>query len=442
MSFAGPDVAHLLLALAVLLAGAHALGHVFVLCRQPRVIGEITGGLLLGPTVLGALAPRLEADIFPMQGPTASFLGGTYQLGLMLLMFASGAEMRSIYRSGEGRVVALVTSIGVVLPFVAGAGLFRVLDPTSLQGKAHSSAALLLVFSSAIAVTSIPVISRIMIDLGIIRTSFARIVLGVAVIEDVAVYITLALALSMVASTSSPALGLPALLHLQPGSVPSLLFHVVATLVLFLFLVTVGGRALRWSRRQRWNLLSSSSPIAYYLVFVLISTLVSVMLGVTPLLGALLAGVAASTNLGPKAVEARAAISAFSSAFWVPIYFAIVGLQLDLIRHFDLVFFIWFLAFACVAKSVSVYLGARLAGENPNSSRNLAIAMNARGGPGIALASVAYTAGIVSQEFYAALVMLAIVTSLFAGSWLGRIVRRGQPLRNDTAARPLESAAS
>lgn len=434
MIFTGSDVAHLLLALALLLATAHAIGHLFVLCRQPRVIGEITGGLLLGPTVLGGVAPGLEAQIFPLEGPTASWLGGTYQLGLLLLMFASGAEMRSIYRRGEGRIVGLVTLTGVVLPFLAGAALFRFLDPATLQGEARNSTALLLVFALAIAVTSIPVISRIMLDLGIIDTSFARIVLGVAVIEDVVVYIILSLALGMVASTSGAAFGLPVLLDLRPGSAESLLFHVAATLLFFLLVLTLGGRGFRWSRRQRWNLLANSSPIAYYLLFVFGATLVSVTLGVTPLLGAFLAGVAASAGLGPRAVEARAAIKSFSTAFWVPIYFALVGLQLDLIRQFDLVFFIWFLAFACVAKSISVYLGARLAGESPNGSRNLAIATNARGGPGIVLASVSFTAGIINQQFYAALVMLAIVTSLLAGSWLGRIVRRGQPLRDPPAS--------
>ena len=119
----------------------------------------------------------------------------------------------------------------------------------------------------------------------------------------------------------------------------------------------------------------------------------------------------------------------------MPIYFAIVGLQLDLIQHFDLGFFAWFLVFACVVKSASVYLGARLAGESPRGSRNLAVATNARGGPGIVLASVTFAAGIISEEFYAALVMLAIVTSMLAGTWLGHIVRAGKPLRDESAMR-------
>jgi Kef-type K+ transport system membrane component KefB len=179
---------------------------------------------------------------------------------------------------------------------------------------------------------------------------------------------------------------------------------------------------------------ASSNPLAYLLLFIFGGALLCIVLGVTALFGAFLAGIAASAAKGPKVVAARESIRSISFAFFIPVYFATVGLQLDLVRHFDVVFFAWFLLFACLAKSGSVYLGARLAGEGSRASRNLAIATNARGGPGIVLASVTYAAGIISQEFYAALVMLALVTSMLAGTWLGHIVRSGRPLR--PGARP------
>ena len=87
------------------------------------------------------------------------------------------------------------------------------------------------------------------------------------------------------------------------------------------------------------------------------------------------------------------------------------------------------LGFACTAKAVSVYLGGRLARESHRGALNLAVALNARGGPGIVLASVAFDAGIINARFYATLVLLAIVTSLAAGAWLERAMRSGEPLR-------------
>ncbi len=154
----------------------------------------------------------------------------------------------------------------------------------------------------------------------------------------------------------------------------------------------------------------------------------------------LVAGIAAgSATREPDPVEegAKVAVTQFSFAFFIPVYFAVVGLQLDLLHNFSVLFFLGYLAFACLVETISVYAGARFGGQRPAASVNLAVAMNARGGPGIVLASVAYGAGIINQSFYAILVLLAIVTSLLAGSWLDR-VPRDQLLSPATS--PLDSA--
>lgn len=432
MTLAADDVVRLLMALGLLVIVAHAVGHVFVLLKQPRVIGEIVGGLLLGPTVLGLVLPSWHAALFPEAGAGAAVLGWSYQLGLMLLMFCSGAEMRTMLRPGEGRVVGLVTVMGVTVPFIAGLVLFVTIDPGGLSGPAHNQTALTLVFGLAVAVTSIPVISRIMVDLGIIDSSFARVVLGVAVLEDLVVYVVLAVALGMVAAPGAATFGLPALLGLAPDSGMGMAAHTVTTLA-FLAAMAFGGPALFGRLRgSRWNLVATSSPIAFHLVFLFGGTIASLWLGITPIFGAFLAGMATSAATDAASVQARESIKAFSFAYFVPVYFAIVGAQLDLLHSFQPLFFCWFLVFACVVKSASAYAGARMAGEPRRSSRYIALATNARGGPGIVLASVAFDAGIVSDDFYTSLVLLAIVTSMLTGSWLGRVVRSGGTLREES----------
>jgi Kef-type K+ transport system membrane component KefB len=428
MSLSPADVAHILLALGILLIAAHGCGQLFVRLRQPRVIGELTGGVLLGPTVLSTLSPQLHSYLLPDTGPTQPILGACHQLGLLLLMFCSGAEMRSLFRRGEERTVGLVTITGVLLPFLGAFALIRLVDSESLTGPANNDAALTLIFALALAVTSIPVISRIMLDLGIIQTSFARIVLGVAVVEDTIVYIVLSVALGLVA-VQGEEFGLPALLGLAPGTPQAITLHVVATLMLFGLLLRFGTVGFRWLSRVRHRLLRPGNPVAFYLVFMIAASLLAAGLGITPLFGAFLAGIIVSAESGENADAARESIKSFSFAFFVPIYFAIVGLRLDLVRHFEPLFFLWFLLFASAVKAASVYLGARLAGESGAASTNLAVALNARGGPGIVLASVAFGAGIINQEFYAALVMLAVVTSMLAGSWLDWVIRRGASLR-------------
>jgi Kef-type K+ transport system membrane component KefB len=144
-------------------------------------------------------------------------------------------------------------------------------------------------------------------------------------------------------------------------------------------------------------------------------------LGLVPLYGAFVAGIAVASTDRSLTVGDRNAIGGISFGFFIPIYFALIGLNLDLIHHFDPLFFVAFLAFACAAKMASVYLGARLARETPATSANLAIAMNARGGPGIVLASSTYAVGIINETFFVTLVMLSIVTSLLAGAWLERV---------------------
>ncbi len=430
MNVGSADLTHLLVAVALLLAAALGVGSAFAALRLPRVIGEITGGLLLGPTCLGAIAPGLQQQAFPRTGVTATSLGVIYQLGLLLLLFCSGVETRAVFRRGDERAVGAITVVGVVLPFVLGLGLVQLLNAPALEGPAHNDAALVLVFALAIAVTSIPVISRIMFDLGILHTSFARVVLAVAVVEDTVVYVILAIALGLAGSvTGAPSLGVQAVLGITPGSAADVGVHVAATLAVFLLALRIVPRLLAkvLSRTAKWQ--GVSSPVAVHLLFILVIAIACLLLGIAPMLGAFLAGIVLGSLPGKAGASARGAIKDFSFGLFIPVYFAVVGLQLDLLHHFDPLFFLWFLAFACAAKGLSAYAGARIGGEAPRAALNLAVALNARGGPGIVLASVTYGAGIINQEFFACLVLLAVITSLLAGSWLGRTVRRGDPLR-------------
>ena len=423
------DLARFLLALTLLLAAAHSGGYLFARWKQPRVIGEIVGGLILGPTVLGAIAPGVEAHLFPTTGAVPVVLDGLSQLGLLLLMFGAGTEMRSSFNGDERRTVGAVTLTGVALPALVGLGFAALLPSGYGLGTADNHTAFVLVFVLAIAVTSIPVISRIMFDLGILETAFARIVLAVAVLEDVLVYVVLAIALGLVAASSGDQIGVPAVLGIRPGSTASVVFHVVATLAFLGLALWLGPPLYRRALRFRFNLVRRGSQIGFQLVFMLGLTVIAVLLGVVPLFGAFVAGIVVGASSGERVAEARETIRTFSFAFFIPLYFAMVGLRLDLVRSFSPLFFVLFFAVACAAKYASVWMGARLAGESAAGSRNLAAALNARGGPGIVLASVALGAGIIDQNLYACLVLLAILTSLAAGSWLGAVVRAGKPLR-------------
>jgi len=403
VSLSNADTITLLLALILIMAFAHVFGDVAVRLRQPRVAGEIVGGLLLGPTVFGFLLPGAQGSIFHSGSATSWVLGAFYQLGLFLLMFCSGASLRSSTNPGERRTTGLVALIGNVFPFAAGLLFIQLYDTRGLVGTAHNHLAFVLVFACGLAVTSIPVISKIMADLGILSTAFARIVLRRDQAERDAQHHDL--------------FSLASIIGVRPDTVGGDLYYIVASIAFFTLPLLLGRKFLDRASSHPGNVLLRGSPLAFAVIFVFALTALALFIGVAAYFGAFVAGILAG-DLRGKAAEAHDAIRRFSFAFFIPIYFAIVGLRLDLIRQLDVPFFLLFLGYACVVKAVSVYAGARLAGMQPFGARNLAVALNARGGPAIVLASVAFDAQIINQRFYVALVMLALVTSAIAGSWL------------------------
>jgi Kef-type K+ transport system membrane component KefB len=429
VSFGEADLLRLLLAAVLLLLAAQGLGALFARHRQPRVIGEILGGLLLGPTVFGTIAPSLQAQLLPTSGPAASALAALYQLGLIWLMFAAGSELRGLPSGPEKRAAIFVALVGMAVPFAAGLAVFEALQPSWLGGPAGDTAALGLVFTAALAVTSIPVISRIMMDLGLLSTPFARIVLGAALIEDIVLFGVLGVAVGLTQDSAQGA-GLTSLLGIESASPAGAVFY-AATVVL-----SLGAAALlsRW-RDRPGSLLGRALYEPAGMVLLLLTTVAAAMAaGAPPLFRGLVAGLVAGGRS-----ETAERVRTIGASFLVPIYFALVGLRLEL-DVLEPVFFAAFFLFACAIKAGGVYLGARAARVTPTRARDLAVAMNARGGPGIILASVALDAGIIDSGFYASLVLLAVLSSLLAGWWLERNRSRGAARAPQPAPpRPLRS---
>ncbi len=408
------DFGSLILFLFLLLAAARLCGHLFARFHQPRVIGEILAGVLLGPSLLGRYAqllPGLSSSGTGRSNETVLFF--LYNFGLLLLMFASGAETKGLFNRHDRKQVAWLGAVGTGLPFVAALAVLPFVPINQLAGTVHARTPLLLIIAIAVAVTSIPVISKIFHDLNILHTRFARLVLGVAVIEDIFLWAILAIATALA----------------QSGSVPQrkIAWHIGITIVYFAFGLLLAPRLLRRLNRARWNVLLKNSPIAYAIVTLLAYTGLAALLDVSLVFAAFLAGYAviADAELMSAAVHS---ISEVSFAVFIPIYFAVVGYRLDLGHSFSFPMIAAFLVISSTAKIGSASLGARAAGFNFGDSLNLATALNARGGPGIVLASVALDAGIISASFYTTLVVVAILTSQIAGIWLARVMRNGQDL--------------
>lgn len=405
-------LASVLLVLLLLVGFAQLLGYLFVKLRQPKVVGEILAGIVLGPALLGRL-PFVShlIDTAKHQGNILDFV---YWLGLLLLMFLSGAETQQLFSREERREVAWLGVVGTGIPFALGLIFGPWLIRPALAGPNGNRISLIIILAVGVAVTSVPVVSKIFADLKILHTRFARLVLGVAVLEDIALWLALAVATAMAEKTA-----------LNPRAMA---YHLLATIGFFLLGLTIVPRIIKKINKARFNVVAKSSPIGYAIAVLLAYCAVAGALQVSLVFAAFLAGFAVVHKKRRLFADALDAIGKVSFAFFVPVYFAIVGLKLDLIRGVSLWMIIAFVLGTCVVKILSVSLAGRFAGFRGLDLINLAITTNARGGPGIVLASVAFDAGIISSKFYTTLVVAAILTSQFAGAWLDYVLRKGWPL--------------
>jgi len=427
------EIGRVLLALGIIIASAQLLGYVFNRLKQPRLTGEILAGIMLGPFVLGKLAPSAFDTLFNVQAdkssPTVILFGFMYWLGILLLMFLSGSQVRDLLAKENRRATAFILGIGKPLAFllVIGLGLASVIPLDTLTGSKGVEISTLLILACAVAVTSIPVISRIFQDLKVMKTRFASLVLGAAVLEDIALWGILAVATSYAMTTNE--------------STGTVLTRIVISLVYLTAGLTIVPKLLAHLRRWRWNLLFRTSPIAYAMVIFSLYVGLAGVMQVNLVFAAFLAGFGlvggARGSERSYFKDALSILHKFSFAVLIPVYFALVGYRLVFNSDFSIVMLLCFLMGSSLIAIVSIGLAARLAGFNKLDTANLAITFNARGGPGIVLASIAYDAGIINAAFYTTLVLTALITSQIAGNWLRYVLSKGWPLLSEDKAAAL-----
>ncbi len=414
------EIGSIALTLSVLLAVVHILGYVFERLRQPRLVGEILAGALLGPFVLGRIFPDFSLRLFGSgvaAKQTEIVLGFMNWIGLLLLMFLSGSETRRLMAKENQRETAWLFGVGTTAPFFAVLLLGSLLPLDRLAGSASQEVSTLLVLAVGVAVTSIPVISRIFFDLKIIHTRFASLILSFAVLEDIILWGVLAVATGIAS---------------QKNLAQNISIHLILAFVYMGLGLFVAPHFLKKLHSARWNILLQASPVGYVFFLLFLYASVATAMDVNLVFAAFLAGFGLvggmkgteRTRFSPQLES----ISKVALGVFIPVYFAMVGYKLALGREFSFPIFSAFLVGSSVIAFSSFSLAARLAGFRGLDIINLSITKNARGGPGIVLATVAYDAGIINAAFYTTLVLTAILTSQAAGVWLRFVLSKGWPL--------------
>ena len=417
------------IALLCLLGLAHTCGYAAERMRMPRVIGEIMGGLLLGPTFLGFFLPNLQVAIFDAFPAQRSVLSAFYWIGLTALMFIAGFRVqRRFDRSDANMIGVIVVAHGI--PFLAGWTAPQLVDFAPYAGPNGGGLPLTLVIAIAFAVTSIPVISKIFLDLKIIETRLARIVLAAATMQDLILWVGLSVATAVAQGADA-----------DFSSLAATLFKTIAFVGLTL---VFGPGLLERITRMRFNLVRRASLTGYLFAICFLFVAIASLLSVNLVFGALIAGVVVGAVPNEKLTVVKERISDISVGLFVPIFFALVGLQIDLPNDLDLTFTLVFIAVSSAIEIGCVFVGCRLVGRDILTSVNFGLAMNTRGGPGIVLASVALAAGMINETFYVTLVIAALLTSLFSGMWFRWLLARGRPLMTpvgDTPTLAVEGSA-
>lgn len=404
------SLSQFLLSLVLLVVAAHFFGHLFERLKLPRVIGEISAGILLGPSVLGGLSwGGYDLFLFDEFVGHKVLLNAFYWLGLCLLLFTSGFHIQRRVPAGERRDICLLVIVTSTVPFALGWGVLSFIPVEQYMQYSANIVAFKIVFAVSVTVTSIPVISKIFVDLGLIQTKFAKVVVATATLHDIVLWTAIAVATTVQNSGD---------VH-----VGELVGAVVVCLVFIAFFLAFGPWLIALIIRLAPQF-SNLYPVGLLLIVCLALAALASYIDVGAVFGALIAGMLFGSLPQREFQEARETIRIFSMSFFVPIYFAMVGLQINFAGNLDIPLTLEYLVFSSAVIIVTVWPTMRIAGHSGMAAWNFSVAMTTRGGPGIVLASLAYSVGIINQIFFVTLILTALVTSLLCGVWFRFVIDR------------------
>lgn len=374
------------LALAILIAAAKAGGYLSYRLGQPTVLGELLVGILLGPTLVDVLHMAYFTDRH-----LPEVIHEIAELGVMLLMFLAGLELHLNDLVKTGKVAALAGTLGVILPIVMGVG-------TGLAFSMTSSAALFL--GLILAATSVSISAQTLMELKVLRSRVGISMLGAAVFDDILVV----LGLSIFIALASPE---------GTGDAWDVIMVVLKMAFYLLIATAVGMAVLPWASRKINRLPISQGLIAFTIVMILLYGWTAEVLGqMAAITGAFLAGLILSRSVVRERIENG--VVALAYGLFVPIFFVNVGLTANLRELFGSAFWL-FIVMALVAvagKVLGAGLGALAGGLSRLEATQLGIGMVSRGEVGLIVATVGATQGLISQEVFAAVVGVVIITTL------------------------------
>ncbi|MCE9632481.1 MAG: cation:proton antiporter [Planctomycetia bacterium] len=414
----------LLIQLIVIILAARAGAVVARWLRQPSVVGEIVAGLLLGPSAFGAWAPGLFAAIF--RGGSGGAGGGVMeasltsfsQVGLVLLLFLIGIEFDFSHVRRQGRLAGAISVAGIAAPFTLGVGLALLmaprLDALGASGPVDVRA-FALFMGTAMSITAIPILGRILIEMGMQHTPLGATVVAAAACDD-------AVGWTLLAAVSALASG-----HFEGGRIVQMAAATLAFAALCLFVVRplllpILERGVRDDEAASHGRLSLGL-LSLLLSLLLVAAWITSWIGIFAIFGAFLLG--ASLSGSPRVREAVTGhLTDFVTVFFLPIFFTYTGLRTNIGSLGTPEAWGWCLAVMAVAvlgKWGGCGLAARFGGLPPGEASCVGVLMNTRALMELIVINVGIDLGVIPPPVACMLVLMAIGTTLMTtplATWL------------------------
>ena len=414
----------LLLQLAVLLFMARFLGEIARKLGQPPVVGELMAGVVLGPSILGAVAPAMQGSLFPASQHQADLLAVVSWIGVIFLLVVTGLETDLSLIKRRGRSALIISAGGIAVPFATGLGLGWYL-PEDYLVDPGARLVFALFMAVAMSISAVPVIAKVLMDLKLTRRDIGQLILAAAMTDDTIGWILLAVVAGLATAGT-----------VNMGSVAQ---SVGGAAVFLLLAFTVGTRVVRGIITKTDEIFGgSAAQMSIVIVIALGAAALTHEMGIEAVLGAFVMGILVVQ--APRfRHEVAHTLELITTAFLAPIFFASAGVKVDLARLADpevLGVGMIVLAIACIGKFVGAYIGSWAAGVSHWERLAMGSGMNARGAMEIVVATVGLGLGVLTVEVYSIIVMVAIVTSLMAPPLLRWTLSRVQ--MSDSEAQRLE----
>jgi Kef-type K+ transport system membrane component KefB len=402
-------VVQLLIQLSLMLVMGRIFAELARRFKQPAVVGELIAGIIIGPTVLGLIQPDWFQLLFPLESSSGIVLAGLVQVAVIMLLFIAGLEVDLHIVWQQGRQSILTSLFGLVIPFLFGFILPFAFPDFFGIANAQEHFTFALFMGTAMAISALPVIVRILMDLNLFKSRIGLLVVASAMVDDVIGWLIFSVLLSMIG---------------KGGAKMPFINTLLLTVGFAALMLTVGrallNRLLPWmNKKLAWpgGVLSVSLALCFA------GAAFTEYIGIHAIFGAFIIGV----SLGDSehfSERAKEIVHQFINNIFAPLFFVSIGLRVNFATNFDFWLTLIIIAIAFSGKILGAGLGTRLGGFTWRESLAAGFGLNARGAMEIILGIVALENGLINEKVFVSLVIMALITSMTSGPLMKLMLRR------------------